>query len=355
VRPHFVPVTLLSLGFVAPLGAQVVLDRPPNLGGTWVPEPGVVQFNFVHRFYVGPTPGYAVINAPTFTFALGLPSRLALGTRYSTRSDVPLSNNEIEVYARWRVLEQGKAPVSLSVTPAWNSSAKSTDGEVSVDWTRSRVTVSGAARAMSNAYHSGRSRTALAGGAVVRANPYVAIGGDLASLLDPASTEKPAWSVGLLFVIPGSPHMFSLHASNVDVNTIQGSSRKGSLPTSVGKILYGFEFTIPLHLKRFAPWFHGVPKAAAVAGTPSATGPVAAEVRVGAFKFTADSVVISAGQAVRWVNTDPVEHTITFDGAEPGSGLIPPNGSWVHRFDRPGRYTYSCTPHPFMKGVVVVR
>src|SRR2546421_4435487 len=124
----------------------------------------------------------------------------------------------------------------------------------------------------------------------------------------------------------------------------------------LAKVVYGFEFTIPIHFARFAPWFHGNPKPAVVGNAaPSATGPVAAEVRVGGYRFTADSVVIAAGQTVRWVNADFVEHTITFDGAEPGSPLISPNGTWAHRFDRPGSYTYHCTPHPFMTGVVVVR
>src|SRR5207247_53885 len=81
----------------------------------------------------------------------------------------------------------------------------------------------------------------------------------------------------------------------------------------------------------------------------------AARVRVGTYRFATDAIVGSAGQAVRWVNGDPVEHTVTFDGGEPGSPLISPNGTWAHRFDRPGRYAYHCTPHPFMTGVVVVR
>src|SRR5205809_7892646 len=38
-----------------------------------------------------------------------------------------------------------------------------------------------------------------------------------------------------------------------------------------------------------------------------------------------------------------------FGAAEPGSPVIPPNGSYVHRFDKPGTYTYHCTPHPFMR------
>jgi plastocyanin len=335
----------------APLGAQV-LDRPPNLGGTWVPEGGVVRFDFIHRFWVTPGPSSGVINYPTFTVAVGLPKHLGLGLRYATKGS---EENESEVYARWR---GQRGPLAVSVTPAYNATAESFDGELGADWTKGAFTLAGAVRGMSQAFGEDRARAAVAGGAVVRLNDYVAVAGDLASMLDTDPGEDPAWSAGLLFVIPGSPHTFSLHASNVGANTIQGSSRRDPRVRFVtSKPLYGFEFTIPLHLKRFAPWFRKSPKPVAVAGgAPSAPGPVAAEVRVAAFKFgAADSVVITAGQAVRWVNGDPVEHTITFDGTEPGSGLIPPNGSWVHRFDQPGRYTYSCTPHPFMRGVVVVK
>ena len=48
-------------------------------------------------------------------------------------------------------------------------------------------------------------------------------------------------------------------------------------------------------------------------------------------------------------------YTVTFDVAEPGSPLIPPNGSYLHRFDKAGVYPYHCTPHPFMRGVIVVK
>src|SRR5207244_3074870 len=168
---------------VAPamLAGQASLDRPPNLLGTWVPDPAVLQFNFLHRFYVAPGPNRSVFNFPTFTFALGLPQRIALGTRYSTRTK------------------------PFGAKPA---------------------------------------KAALAGGAVLRLNNYVALGGDVASILSPDSTEKAAWSAGVLFVIPGSPHTFSLHASNVMVNTTEGSSKRGSF-FGVAKVVYGFEFTIP--------------------------------------------------------------------------------------------------------------
>ena len=55
--------------------------------------------------------------------------------------------------------------------------------------------------------------------------------------------------------------------------------------------------------------------------------------------------------------TDPLGHTIAFaaGSGEANSDLIPQNGAYVHRFNRSGTYAYYCTPHPFMKGVVVVR
>src|SRR5260370_42157081 len=97
--------------------------------------------------------------------------------------------------------------------------------------------------------------------------------------------------------------------------------------------------------------FRGSRKRAAL-GPASA---VAAEVRMAAYAFQTPSVTISAGQAVRWTNDDAVEHSVTFDGTEPGSPLLPPTGTYVHRFDTPGTYPYHCTPHPFMKGVIVVK
>src|SRR6266550_3418469 len=68
---------------VAPVKAQSLMYRPPNLGGTWVPEGGVVQFNFVHRFYVAPAGGgQKVTNFPTFTVAAGHGARLGPGMDY---------------------------------------------------------------------------------------------------------------------------------------------------------------------------------------------------------------------------------------------------------------------------------
>ena len=341
---------VLILGLAAPLDAQSLMYRPPDLGGTWVSDGGVVQFNFVHRFHVFPGPANTVINYPTFTLAAGVGHNLDFGLRFGTRSNIPSSggsSNESEFFARWRVLggPEGKEGFAVAVTPAYNKLAKSVDGEVGIDWTRGPFTLSGAARGMSKPLGASSAKASLGGGVVARVTPYVALSADVGSFVGP--TTLAVWGVALNVVIPGSPHTFAFEAGNASLNSIQGNSLGSN------DVRYGFEFTIPLHLKRFAPWFHGSPKPVALGASGAA---IAAEVDMAAIKFTVESVSISAGQAVRWTNRDPVEHTVTFDGAaEPGSPVIPPNGSYVHRFDKRGTYTYYCTPHPFMKGVVVVK
>jgi len=343
---------LLTLVAAAPLDAQSLLYRSANLGGTWVVDPGVVQFNFVHRFFVTPGPSHTVVNDPTFTFATGIARNVAVGAQFATHSFLisqasgSQSSNETQAYARWRMWggPEGTEGLHLSITPAYNFLAKSADGELGADWTTGPLTLEGAARVAGKPLGRSGARAAFGGGVVARVNRFVSLSADVGSFVSP--TVLAAWSAALNVVIPGSPHTFSLEVSNAPTSTIQGNSIGQS------QRLYGFEFTIPIHLKRFGPWFHGTPRPTAV-GDVSA--PVASTVRLAAYKFATDTVTITVGQAVRWVNNDPVEHTVTFEGAEPGSPLIPPNGSFVHRFDKAGRYPYHCTPHPFMKGVVIVK
>jgi len=341
------------LGFPAPLVSQSLLYRSPNLGGTWVADAGVVQFNFLHRFSVGPAPLRNVTNQPTFTVAAGLGRRMMVGWHFGTKSlTVPFptakTQNESEFFARWRVMGNGDGHdgFALALTPAYNHHADSFDGELGADYTFRQLTLLGAFRAMSKPFGaSGGASSALAGGAIVRLNDYIALSGDYAKLLSGDSTA--AWSAGLSVAIPGTPHTLSLQVSNVTVNTIQGSSRGFTSPTV--KRFYGFEFTIPLHMSRFSQLFKRSGRAAALVAEPGV-----AVIEIRAFKFP-DILTIQAGQTVRWVNSDPVEHTITIESGDVASPLIRQGATFSYKFDRPGTYTYHCTPHPFMKGTIVVR
>lgn len=58
------------------------------------------------------------------------------------------------------------------------------------------------------------------------------------------------------------------------------------------------------------------------------------------------------GDIVVWRNTGGVEHSVTAQAFD--SRLLKPGASWEHTFDAAGLFTYRCTPHPWMQGVVRV-
>lgn len=79
------------------------------------------------------------------------------------------------------------------------------------------------------------------------------------------------------------------------------------------------------------------------------------DVRIGDFDYAPATVTIRVGDTVTWTNRDPVEHTATATNGSFDTGLIAPDGSARIRFTRAGTYAYLCTPHPDMRGTVVVR
>lgn len=80
------------------------------------------------------------------------------------------------------------------------------------------------------------------------------------------------------------------------------------------------------------------------------------EVGVADYRFQPAEVRIKAGDTVKWVNKEKrTSHSMLFP-AESGleSTRIFPGESWERKFVQPGRYEYTCGPHPEMKGAVVV-
>jgi plastocyanin len=260
-----------------------------------------------------------------------------------------------------------------------------------------------AGRALSDPVRSGHEQLAFGGGATIRLGTYVALAADVASLTNRDSSERIAWSAGLHLAIPLSPHTLSLQATNTTVGTLQGASR------GTKTIRYGFEFTIPITLRRYfgnhepppppvvatqpgidtavvrerrldslradtvarpiPPVTDTVTRAAPTPekpvaqppneSTPSrvASRPVARVVRTGMRNITylQKRIEITVGSTVEWKNNDPLAHTVTAADKSFDSGNIMPGQTWRHTFTKPGTYSFYCTPHPFMKGVIVVR
>ena len=66
-------------------------------------------------------------------------------------------------------------------------------------------------------------------------------------------------------------------------------------------------------------------------------------------------IELRAGATIVWRNDDPLPHSVVSEEARFDSGLIQPGKRWARTFARPGTYTVHCTPHPFMKSVIVVK
>jgi plastocyanin len=324
-----------ALLFPSGSAAQSLLERTPNINGGWTGAPGVVHFNFLHRFTRSPAPARQVTNTPTFLLAYSPVQRALVGVNYVTRSDlVAAFPNEWEFFARYAPFE------FASLQVGYNNAAESVDAEIGAHYDIGRLRLLGAGRVLSNAFADDSLRFVVAAGGALRLNRWIALAGDVARPVTVTDNEDLAWSAALQLAIPYTPHTFSLQAANTNSATLQGSSR-GS-----GSVRYGFEFTIPVTLAR---WFGGATTSAG--GGASATG---TRVAMKNMQFTPRSISVPVGGTVVWKNDDQLAHTVTAADGSWTSPLLEPGGTYEHKFESAGRFEITCSPHPFMKSVVEV-
>ncbi|MGE5625764.1 MAG: plastocyanin/azurin family copper-binding protein [Bacillota bacterium] len=73
------------------------------------------------------------------------------------------------------------------------------------------------------------------------------------------------------------------------------------------------------------------------------------------YKFDPDTVTVTAGTTVTWVNKDDVPHTIaSSDKRFTSSGGLDKGDSYSYTFNTPGTFAYYCSIHPFMTAKIVV-
>jgi plastocyanin len=339
--------------------AQTVLDRTPNLAGAWVGPPGVLHFNFLHRFSISSAPERKVTSTPTFLLAAGLPARTLLGVHYATNSELSSRYpNEWEVFGRVAPLDQeAGAPIDASAQVGYNIAAEGLDGEAAVARRQGPLRVLAALRVLADPGVNRGADVALASGVVIRLTRQIAVSADVASLTERAPGEKIAWGAGVNLAIPHTPHTLSLHATNVNNVTLQSASR------GTTKTRYGFEFTIPLTLSRYFGGGGPRPAAAEPPRQPAQEGGADTTVagrssisaRVEDFLFRPARLEVAAGTTIVWINNGQVIHTVTAEDGSFESGPIEPGGQRSMTFSRRGTFPFHCTPHPFMRGVIAVR
>ncbi|HXM54497.1 MAG TPA: cupredoxin domain-containing protein [Candidatus Dormibacteraeota bacterium] len=95
------------------------------------------------------------------------------------------------------------------------------------------------------------------------------------------------------------------------------------------------------------------------AGPPSASPTAAASpvattsVAIANFAFSPAAITVRAGSTVTWTNHDQDAHTVAIAGL-PASPPLQNAETFTLSFAQPGTYTYICSIHPFMRGMVVV-
>lgn len=346
---------LALLVWASPMPAQSVLERSPNIHGVWTLPAGTAAFVFAHRFEFIDG-GDELFNIPTLTLAVGGPLGVTAGLDYSSYSEVVpgrLTGNETQYWLKRSVISGDAGEVAALV--AYNSAAESWDGAIDVRGQFRRLALFGELRGFSDRFGGGDPGLAGAIGAGVQLTDYLGLTGDIGGVLDEDSVPE-AWSGAVAIAIPGTPHTFSLQATNSGAITLQGSSRE-KVVGRPGTTRYGFVFTVPLGgASRWARIFRQgdppAPPVRAPAAQPADSSVVTVEMKMVA--FTPGEVRIRAGETVRWVSRDPIEHTVTADDRRWGSELLKEGESYTRRFDEPGRYPYHCMPHPQMRGVVIV-
>jgi len=384
----------LVVGAPGRAAAQSVAKRSPNLLGGWVAPRGVIQLNFLHRFSLSPAPLRKITNTPTFNVGTGVADRLMVGFVYGSNSTlVPAYPNEWEFYARALPLDESTgAPVDLTLQAGYNVASESVDGELFVGRGFGPVRLLAAARAFSSAFDSTATRFAVTGGAVVRLTPSISVAGDYGTLLDRTDAEKMVWSAGLQLGVPYTPHSFSIQATDVGTASLEGVSRGD-------RTRWGFEYTIPITLRRYLPVHTGsaddgamgngtgggrhgprvgaggIPTAAqtlrieastssspagsllhrvATTGAASLMGDTVF-VDIKSLAYKKDHLDVDVGTTVVWRNMDPVQHSVIADDGSFDSGLVDPGKSFAVTFTAAGVHAYHCMPHPFMRGQISVR
>ena len=341
----------LLIVFGSAAHAQSLLDRPPNLGGNWVGNPGQLHFNFLHRFAAGDAPQRKVSNGPTFLLGYSLPARLLIGTRYATNSQiVPGLPNEWEFFGRYNPISEVRgAPLDATLHAGYNQTAESFDAELTLSKRVGPLNLLGVARMLSSAFGRDTLHTVLGAGATLRITSNVALAADYATLLDRAEDEDAVWGAGVHVRIPYSPHTLSFQVTNTNSGTLQGSS------IGTGDTRYGFEFTIPITLARY---FGGGSTAEAPdARTQGQAELVASDtvrIAITEYEFSVGDITVGPGTYVLWVNEGEIAHSTTSDDGLWDSQLLSPGESYGRVFTEVGSHPYHCTPHPFMTARIQV-
>jgi plastocyanin len=92
----------------------------------------------------------------------------------------------------------------------------------------------------------------------------------------------------------------------------------------------------------------------AAAKVPAAVGRTHT-VTIENLQYTPPHLTVQRGDRIVWVNKDLFPHTATATDKAFDSGSIDVSKSWAFLAKKTGTFTYTCTFHPTMKGIIEVK
>ncbi len=143
-------------------------------------------------------------------------------------------------------------------------------------------------------------------------------------------------------------------SNDVSIVDIQAGEVTATIPVGQGprKIVVQPGMSMSMEMNPAAPTIS--PAASSSAPRASSPGPAGATVGIANFAFAPSTLTVKVGQTVIWANNDSVVHTVTSDHGIWDSGDLMPGKSFTLTFDKPGKFTYHCSHHPYMQATVVV-
>ena len=91
-----------------------------------------------------------------------------------------------------------------------------------------------------------------------------------------------------------------------------------------------------------------------IAPAPGAKNAASHDVTIKGMKFDPAQIEIAVGDKVVWTNADDRDHTVVAKDNSFKSGNLSKGDKFEQTFSKAGKYSYACSYHPRMKGVVIV-
>jgi plastocyanin len=102
----------------------------------------------------------------------------------------------------------------------------------------------------------------------------------------------------------------------------------------------------------------GATRATNASSSPAETAQAqgsATEVKIDNFAFGPQTLTISAGTTVTWINRDDIPHTVVSSDGVFKSKVLDTDDKFSYTFAKAGTYPYFCSIHPKMTAKVVVQ